>query len=72
MKIEDTTIQTAGVNRCCIASFAEEEDSQKEVVLNERAKCKYCHTFFTLVVNPFKNNVPIWMPDWQLTDLTNP
>ena len=63
MSIYETTIDTAGVFRCCLNTVAREYQ-RKQVHIGDKSKCKYCHMTFTLTKAEPK---PMWVPDWKLT-----
>lgn len=57
MKLSKTRITIAGVFRCCIASFNDQNDH--EVNAGDRFACKHCGEQFQLVES-------LWTPLWQL------
>ena len=63
MTLHETTIDTAGVFRCCLASVASEYIGKK-VHIGDKSRCQYCHMTFTLTKAEPK---PMWVPKWKLT-----
>lgn len=57
-----TTIPTAGVMRCCLASVAcEHLDAGRKVSEGERSSCVHCKRTFTLR-KPIRGKM-VWYPD---------
>lgn len=73
MKLEDTTITTAGVMRCCLATVADELSG--EVREGDESACDHCGERFRLVWAPrvgFAEAGYRWLPLWQVEGRETP
>ena len=66
MSIYETTIDTAGVFRCCLNTVAREYIGKK-VHIGYKSRCHYCGMTFTLTK---AEPNPMWVPDLKITTET--